>query len=73
MAQTKKKRETPSVRSGPSRAAMQWILFAFVIGLALGGVIGYNIGRGASAGDSGVATDNYGRSPGHAHYTHNHP
>ena len=73
MAQTKKKRETPSVRSGPSRAAMQWILFAFVIGLVLGGVIGYNVGRGASAEDRGVATDHYGRSPGHAHYTHNHP
>ncbi len=73
MAQTKKKRETQSDRSGPSRSAMQWILFAFVIGLVLGSVIGYNVGRGASAGDRGVATDNYGRSPGHAHYTHNHP
>ena len=73
MAQTKKKRETPSVRSGPSRAAMQWILFAFVIGLVLGGVIGYNVGRDASAGDRGGVTDRYGRAPGHAHYTHNHP
>ncbi len=52
---------------------MQWILFAFVIGLVLGGVIGYNVGRGASAEDRGVATDHYGRSPGHVHYTHNHP
>ena len=73
MAQKKHKRETQIERSGPSRSAMQWIVLAFVIGLALGGVIGYNVGRGASAGDRGVATDNYGRSPGHAHYTHNHP
>jgi len=73
MAQTKKKRETPTVRSGPSRAAMQWILFAFMIGLALGSVIGYNVGRGALAGDRGAGEDRYGRSPGHAHYTHNHP
>ena len=72
MAQ-KKKRETQSERSGPSRVAMQWILFAFVIGLVLGSVIGYNVGRGASAGDRGVGADRYGRSPGHAHYTHNHP
>ncbi len=73
MAQTKKKSQTQSVRSGPSRAAMQWILFAFVIGLVLGAVSGYNVGRGASAGDRGGVTDRYGRSPGHAHYTHNHP
>ncbi len=79
MAQTKKKRETQSERSGPSRAAMQWILFAFVIGIVLGVMIGYNVGSHASAGDRGstgdrgVATDQYGRSPGHAHYGHNHP
>ena len=80
MAQKKKKGETQSKPSGPSRAAMQWILFAFMIGLALGSVIGYNVGRsasagdrGASAGDRGAGEDRYGRSPGHAHYTHNHP
>ncbi len=54
MAQKKKKSQTQSERSGPSRAAMQWILFAFVIGLVLGAVIGYNVGRGASAEDRGV-------------------
>jgi len=47
MAQKKKKSQTQSERSGPSRSAMQWIVLAFVIGLALGGVIGYNVGRGA--------------------------
>ena len=73
MAQTKKKKETQSVRSGPSRATMQWILFAFVIGLVLGVMIGYNVGSHASAGDRGGAPDGFGRSPGHAHYRHNHP
>ena len=60
MAQKKKKGETQSKPSGPSRAAMQWILLAFMIGLALGSVIGYNVGRGASAGDRGpgkIGTD----------------
>ncbi len=73
VAQKKKKSETQSKPSGPSRAAMQWILFAFMIGLALGSVIGYNVGRSASAGDRGAGEDRYGRSPGNAHYTHNHP
>ena len=59
MAQKKKKKETQIERSGPSRSAMQWIVLAFVIGLLLGGVIGYNVGRGASAGDRGVATDDF--------------
>lgn len=67
-----KKRKTQSERSGPPRSVMQWIVLAFVIGLALGGVIGYNVGSYASAGDRGGVTDRYGRSPGHAHYGHNH-
>jgi len=73
MAQKKSKKETQIIRSGISRAAMQWILFAFVLGLVLGVMIGYSVGSYASAEDREGAPDRYGRSPGHAHYKHNHP
>lgn len=67
--------------SGPSQWSFESLLIALVIGLAIGGFAGYQMGGGshgdssASAGGTSLGgdTDAYGRSPGHEHYRHNHP
>ena len=50
------------------------MFIALVVGLALGGFIGYEVASThtlVSAG--GAPTDTYGRNVGHPHYGHTHP
>jgi len=50
------------------------MFIALVVGLALGGFIGYEVASThtlVSAG--GALTDTYGRNVGHPHYGHTHP
>lgn len=50
----------------------QWVVVALLVGLVLGGVSGYFVGRAMPADGGAALTDSYGRSPGHPHYNHDH-
>ncbi len=50
------------------------MLLVLAIGIAIGGFVGYEVGRTHIAVSSGdLPTDAYGRSVGDPHYGHNHP
>jgi hypothetical protein len=83
----KRKLEAEAARGGVASAApvgwgVEFLVIAFVVGLALGAVLGFNLGRdrtppvvpGATLQQPTPAgTDAYGRQPGHEHYGHDHP
>jgi uncharacterized protein HemX len=45
----------------------------FVLGLAIGGFVGYQVASTNSRVAAGAILDTYGRAPGDVHYLHNHP
>jgi hypothetical protein len=67
----------PSYKSsltGTMSFGFKHMFLALLVGLALGGFIGYQIASTHIQVTSGDGpTDSYGRSIGHPHYGHNHP
>lgn len=74
MPRKKTQRKSQAAQGETSRSSsnIPWIAVALVFGMAFGGAVGYYAGS-TMAGSGGGNTDQYGRSPGDAHYGHDHP